>query len=186
MRTMNDGPFLDSTNNGQTAKQNQGKKPFLIEHCQDYSLSAMAIVFGIGVVLAGLIIAIIGVTIHETLFPSPLIGYAGLISWIAFSVWLWVSLVIIGKTNRKSRVSDAELIALQALFFISIFTQWVFASPQDKAVSHQLSLVFEWCVIVFHILYFLLALCVWVRLPLRSYVAFIIMLMLAVLQTIYW
>jgi len=53
---MNEGPFLEST---QTAKQSRGKKPFLVEHCQDYSLSAMAIVFGIGIVLAGLIITVV-------------------------------------------------------------------------------------------------------------------------------
>lgn len=50
---MNEGSFLESP---QTAKQGRVNKPFLTEHCQDYSLSAMAIAFGIGVVLAGLII----------------------------------------------------------------------------------------------------------------------------------
>jgi hypothetical protein len=176
---MNEWPFLESTQ----AAKGRVKKPFFVEHCQYYSLSAMAIVFGIGIVLAGLIITVVALVIHFSLSPSPVIGYSCVAIWFAFSAWLWVSLVIIGKTDRESRVSDGELMALQALFFINVFGHWLFASPKDKATYHQISLVFEWCVIAFHILYFLLALCVWVRLPLRSYIAFAIMLALAIFQT---
>jgi hypothetical protein len=176
---MNESPFLEST---QTVPQARVKTQFLVKHCRDYSLSAMAIVFGIGTVLAGLLITVVALTIHS-IIPSPFLGYAGAALWFAFSVWLWVSLVLIGSNNRQTRVSDAELLALQALFFLNVFGHWLVASPQDKAIYHEISLVFEWCVIAFHFLYFLLALCVWVRLPLRSYFTFAAMLTLALLQT---
>jgi len=177
---MNDGPFLEST---QTTQSRRAKKPCLIEQCRDYSLSAMAIVFGIGIVLAGLVVTTAGLFIHSTISPSPVVGYASAAAWFAFSAWLWVSLVIVGKTDKRSRVSDGDLIALQALFFVNVFCRAIFASPGDKKIYHEAGLVFEWCVIAFHVLYFLLALCVWVRLPLRSYVAFAMMLALAIFQT---
>ena len=177
---MNEGPFLESTH---ITEKSCVEKPFLEEHCQDYNLSALSIVFGIGVVLAGLIISVAGLGVHLNISSSSVVGYSCVIIWFVFSAWLWASLVSIGKTNKKSRVSDAELIALQVLFFFNVFGHWLVASPKDKATYHEVSLVFEWCVIAFHVLYFLLALCVWVRLPLRSYVAFVILLVLAIFQS---
>lgn len=180
---MNDGPFLESSH---TSKQGHPKNSFLTKQCGDYSLSAMAVVFGVGIVLVGLIVVFIGVAVDSlTVSSFYTVFLLCAVSWFIFVGWFWFSLVSIAKINKKHRVSDADLIALQALFFIIVFGNALFAPPQNKAVWHQLSLVFEWCVIAFHILYFLLALCVWVRLPLRSYIAFAIMLGLAIFQTVY-
>lgn len=37
--------------------------------------------------------------------------------WLAFLVWLWASLVSVGKGDRESRTSGADLIWMQILFF---------------------------------------------------------------------
>lgn len=179
---MNEGPFVERARQIEPESE---ENSFLFRHCKDYSLSAMAIVFGIGSVLAGLIITVLAIVVQFNFLSSPVVGYACAAAWFVFSSWLWLSLVMIGKTDRKSRVSDADLNVLQALFFATVFGHWLFASSQDKAIYHQVGLVFEWCVIVFHILYFLLALCVWVRLPLRSYVTFAVMSAFVIFQTMH-
>jgi hypothetical protein len=163
--------------------QNNAKMPFLVRHCQFYSLSAMAIVFGIGTVLAGLVLLVVALIVNSNGSSSPVVGYISAAIWFCFTIWLWVTLVLIGKTDRKLRVSDSDLLALQALAFINVFGHALFASSRERADWHQVSLIFEWIIIAFHILYFLLALCVWVRLPLRAYIAFALMLASAIYQT---
>ncbi len=179
---MNSDPFH---RDNQNRNDGPAKPPFLTQHCRHHNLSEMAIVFGIGIILAGLILTTLAAIIHFTLSPSPIVGYSCAAVWFAFTLWLWISLVLIGKTDRASRVSDRELYTLQALVFINITAHALFAAPHERATWHQLSLVFEWSIIAFHLLYFLLALCIWVRVPWKVYIGFTIMLIAAMYQTMH-
>lgn len=161
------------------------RQSFLAQHCQHSNLSELAIVFGIGTVLSGLIIITAAVIVHLTLSASPIVGYSAAAIWFAFSLWLWASLVIIGKKDKNARVSERELYALQALVYINIAAHAIFAAPEERAIWHKISLVFEWSIIAFHILYFLLALCIWVRVPWKAYIGFAIMLAIAMYQTMH-
>ena len=186
---MDESPFLQSSH----LSEHKRRKSWLAQQCQGYSLSAMAIVFGVGIVLLGFLVVLIGVLVNGALVsvaPSNLlkgeyIVYSCLALWLLLALWLWISLVLIAKQNRAERVSDGDLLALQGLFFLVILGQALFASGADLGTLHEVSLAFEWIIIGFHILYFLLALCVWVRLPLRSYAAFVLMLALAICQTLF-
>lgn len=179
---MNQNPLCRDKRDGNGGFYRQS---FLLQHCQHYNLSEMAIVFGIGAALAGLIITTIAVRIHLTLNPSPVVGYICVVVWFLFTLWLWISLVLIGKIDRQSRVSDAEFITLQILTSVNISAHALFASPEERVTWHTISLVFEWVIVGFHILYFLLALCIWVRLPWKVYAGFAVALAWVINQTMH-
>lgn len=156
-------------------------KPFLVKHCEDFTLAALAITFGLALPLVGLFVVIAALLLYA-IWPTAIVGYGAAILWGIFALWLWVSMVIIAKKDRELRVSDSELLALQVLCFGLTFGHWLFASSSDRAIFIRIALVFDICVLAFYVLYFLMALCVWVRLPWRSYLAFAALLAVIVLQ----
>lgn len=172
--------------NTDTTGQATASKPFLLRHCEEFTLAAIAITFGLALPLTGLFVVIAG-QLLLFVWPSSItgFGYGAAAIWGLFAAWLWVSLVIIAKKDRHLRTSDAELLTLQVLCFGLTFGHWLFASPSDRAILTQIALVFDMCVLALYILYFLLALCVWVRLPLRPYLAFAVLLAVTAFQLLY-
>lgn len=143
----------------------------------------MAVVFGVGSTLGAVFLLFIWVLLYSLhVLVSNAVAAICAGAWIIFTLRLWVALVIIGKTERAARTSDLDLRAMSLLFFVVVCFNALF-HPSAKTEWHTIGMVFEWIVIALHVIYFLLALCVWVRVPHAIWLRFAVGLLLVLWQT---
>lgn len=170
---------------------------FFVRYCGRYNLGEMVIAFGIAGALACLIVLFAGVGIGSLPFLPFVIednlGNLLALTWLAFLVWLWVSLVKVARIKPETRTSDRDLIRMQIVFFINaavqailaFFSGLLYSEPPDWQSLHEVFLVFDWMIISFHTLYFLLAWCVRAPVPIRKFMTFILMLSITVAHTMF-
>ena len=110
--------------------------------------------------------------------------YAGI--WLLCVVCLWIILVLQARIDKESRVHDSDLKRFEIVIFILIFLGTI---GDIGHVTIQVGLtifeIAEWICIFFYCLYFLFALCVWVKVPFRQYLIFAILVAFTVLMG-YW
>jgi hypothetical protein len=176
-----------STHNS-TKYYGRGLRPsFLARQFGSYNLGELTIVLGIGSAAALVITLLLSVALSmilDSLLTLPNALHVTLIS-TAFLVWLtavilfWNSLVRLVRIQRATRVTNKDLLWMQILFFMEFTGISIFDSRSlniDWQSLHRVSLLFEWIVIGFHIVYLLLAFSVGVRVPRRQKIAFALIL----------
>src|SRR5206468_7462847 len=109
----------------------------------------------------------------------PVVVLISALSWLVFIVWLWVSLVKAGRTLSGNRTSTAELTLLQVIVAVVLGLHILFGPANERPDLHKAELVFEWIIIGFHIVYFTLAWAIRARVPTRTYLMFLLLVVLA-------
>ena len=158
----------------------------LEENLATRSLGEIAVFLGLGAAIAFVLFLIVAaggaVALHlsraTALFTWAFFGVA----WLIFVAWWFALLARVAKLHR-ARVSDADLFWLQGLF-VAGFTASIFAPPPKSFSWHDAFLVLEWIVIVFHALYFLLALGARLGVARWQYAVFTLLLFIAAAQTL--
>ena len=144
---------------------------------RDYSLSKMAVEFGVLAVGAVVVLLVLG-TVLRFGFELPL-SFVRIICvclWVGFVAWLWVVFVIAARQLPQERVLTGELSAMQAIFTVGMGLRILFSEPHERPTLDAIGIVLESVIVGFHIIYFTLAWGIGARLPLRTYVMFALML----------
>ena len=148
-----------------------------------YNISEMSIVFGILAVVVVFPLLALGACLYYVLGASNVLAViTPLVLWCGFVGWLWVSLVIAGRRSPHERVSTGELTTMQVICVALVGLHALFASAHDRHTWEVIGSVFEWAVIGFHVIYFTLAWAMLARVPLRTYVMFVLLLGLMLLR----
>ena len=158
-------------------------RDFLQRKIASYNIGEMAIILSLlsamsifAAILFGLLLKGLGVS-----FPIAMLVSA--LAWLGFNVWLWVSMVKAGRTLPGDRATSAEITVLQVIVALVLGLHMLFgpASEQDKL--HKTEVGFEWIIIGFHIVYFTLAWGMRARVPARTYLMFLLLVVLAFFRT---
>jgi hypothetical protein len=113
---MKDNPFLQSTYISSSSRNRSGpthegkSRSYIHRHFGRYNLGEMAVIFGVGSTLAGLLTVLLMLGVLVLPFvprtaETPL-GYAALALWLGTVMWLWIALVVAGRVQRETRTSD--------------------------------------------------------------------------------
>lgn len=147
-------------------------------------LSELSVVFGLTAIASFLAVLVAGAIIDAAYGPTGVNVFRVCIGgWVVFMGWFWIVLASIGRQSPIKRHSTGELTMLQLTCALVVGVQFLFTSPKDHPMLEELGLVFELAVIGFHCVYFTLAWAGGVRVPFRSYIAFIAMVGLVVIAS---
>lgn len=144
---------------------------YIRSRAQNYDLGEMSIGLGVLSCIAIIPVFFISVVLARVSDASSAF-VAGVLLWIGCASWLWISFVIVGRESTHTRVSTREFTRVQIVVAAVIGCFAVFATPMDRYVLRLFGNVFEWIIIGFHCIYFSLAWAIRVKIPVRTYLLF--------------
>lgn len=149
---------------------------FIRRHLANRGLSELSVVFGLVAAASFLVVLIIGVAFERAYDATGVTILRGcLVGWVVFMGWFWIVLATIARQAAAMRHSTGELTILQVTCALVVGVQLLFASPKDRPILLEIGQVFEVVIIGFHCVYFTLAWASGVKVPFRSYLAFLAM-----------